>query len=167
MSDSDKPADRMTSYSERIIAKSLLKILEAVATGDEIHELPEFREVLDGLEGFIPEVLGEIDRNWSEASVDGILPFLAYKIGERTIKIFGECITLPSNPASTMYVRMQVDPTGDTINWFECKLGLETHPNGRSRYRSHRERMAVIYSPDGHEDSSEWTYIVAYGTRDE
>ena len=66
-----------------------------------------------------------------------------------------------------MYVRMQVDPTGKKVNWFECKFGLETRSKGGSRYRSHGERMAVFYSPDGHEDSTEWTYMVTYGTRDE
>lgn len=167
MSNSDEPTDRLISYSERTIAKSLLVVLQSVAIGGEIPDSPEFREVLFGLEGFIPEVLEEIDQNWSEIASDGILPFLVHKIGERTIKFFGELFTLPPQPDARLYVRLQVDPAGERVNWFECKLGLETRREGRGRYRSHGERMAVIYSSDGHEDSTDWTYMVTFGTRAE
>lgn len=165
MPNSKKSADEMISRFELIIATSLLHVLESAVIGDEIRESPEFGETLVGLEGFIPIVLQEVDRNWSERFVDIIVSHVAYKIGERTIKIIGQCITLPSIPESTIYIRMQVDPAGKTVNWFECNLGLETSRKGQNRSRSHSERMAMIYSPDGHDDSTEWTFMVTYGAR--
>jgi hypothetical protein len=169
MSNSDEPAERMISYAERHLAKSLLGILNSLAIGDEIHESPRRQEIMDWLAFFIQEVLEEVDRNWEDACVDGAEVFVAYKIGQRTAKFFGQLYLLacPSLLANgQMYVRVQVDSTGQSVNWFECKLGFETHER-RTHNRSRRERLAALYSPDGHEDSTEWSYEATFGTRDE
>ncbi len=72
VSNSDEPASPVISYSERAIAQSLLKVVQSVAIGEEIHESTGFSKVLDGLECFVPEVMGEIDRNWSGIYGDGV-----------------------------------------------------------------------------------------------
>jgi hypothetical protein len=144
----------------------LLQVLDCAEVGDNIPETPEFRDVLSALERFIPEVLEEVHPYWKGDSLDGVLPVFAQKIAPRTVSIFGQCIIMKSQAYEPLRVSLQVNASGECVNWFDCKLIFDRR-KGKTRYRNDKQEMAAFYSSDGHTDLIDYRYHVAFGTKED
>lgn len=166
MAKPNESSNRITTRAEQIISKSVLSILNSMAAGDCIHETPEFRHVLSALEFFIPEVLSEIHSEWSYEGLDGVLPLVAEKTAVRTMCILGQCILVGDQTRVPILVELQVSPTGNNLNWLECKLGARDR-NGmiRTPYESPSKITKLLYSLSGNRGSIDWAYVVTFGKR--
>ena len=166
MSESNESCDRITTKAEEIIAKSVMAILELMATGERVHESAESRNVLSALESFIPEVFGEVHSEWMHVSLDGVFPLIAEKTGVRAMRIFGQCILISDQTTVHFQVELQVNPSGDRVTWLECKLGEKGRTGMiRTPYRSPTKRIKLLHSLDGKRDLFDWAYLVTFGER--
>ena len=126
---------RMISKAEEIVAKSVRTILGRVATGDNIEDCDDLRDVLSALEWFIPfipEVLQEIHSEWINESLDGLYPPVTRKTGEREVEIFGLCNFISDQTLTQIYVHLQIGLSEDKVTWLECRLG-DNSPHGMVR----------------------------------
>lgn len=122
--------------------------------------------MLTALEWFIPGVLREIHPEWAHESLDGVFPLVAEKTGVRTMSIFGLCILMSDQTNVPIFVELQVSPTGNEVNWLECKLGaIDRSEMIRTPYRSPSATSKLLYSLDGQRDSIDWAYMVTFGKR--
>ena len=130
----------------------------------EIVESAEFRDVLSGLERFLVEVFQEIHPEWHREGLDGILPELARKNGDNEIEIVGLCIVLSDQTLAPLHLRLQLDPTENSVSWLECRLGQAMgDPARRVPYTTNHGRLPVL----ARLDSVDWAYHVGYGERRE
>lgn len=163
---SNESSDRITTRAEQIIAESVLSILNSMATGDHIKESPEFRNVLSAFEYFIPEVVSEFHPEWAHESLDRVFPLVAEKTGMRTMSIFGQCILISDQTIAPIFVELQVSPSGNKVNWLECKLGLRDRSGMiRTRTRTPSAGRKLLHSLYGKRDLIDWAYRVTFGER--
>src|SRR5262245_31087404 len=70
----------MVSSTEESVSNSLRAVLADLSVGASIGDSEQFREVLSGLQFFLPDqVLCEIYSDWDHEDLDGIMPVLARK----------------------------------------------------------------------------------------
>jgi hypothetical protein len=157
----------MTSALEQSISRSLRAILADLPDNASIGDSEQFREVLSGLEFFLPhQVLNEIYPEWNHESLDGILPLVARKTGNGEAEIFGLCIIISDQTLTPFHVRLQVAAFGDEVSWLECRLG-ERGKQGmvRTPYESSSAAAKRLYALDGKADLIDWVYKVTFGHR--
>src|SRR5579872_2080468 len=116
------------SLAEALVAKSLRLVLRDQSVGADLHnqdigDSEPYRDLMVGLDGFIPEVLQEIHAEWKEDSLDGIYHFVTRKTGQREVNIFGLCMLLSDQTLTPIHVRLQIDASEDIVRWMECCLG--------------------------------------------
>ncbi len=153
----------MASRAELSVSRSLRAVLVDLPNGASISDSEQFREVLCGLEYFLPEVLGEIHPEWHRESLDGIIPLVARKTRAGEAEIFGLCIIISDQTLTPLHVHLQVAASADEISWLECRLG-ERGEQGmvRTPYESLSKRL---YALEGKADQIEWVYKVTFGHR--
>lgn len=156
----------MASRAEESISRSLRLILAELPNGATIEDSEQFREVLSGLEYFIPEVLREIHPEWIHESLDGVLPLLARKTKEGEADIFGICIIISDQTVTPLHLCLQLSVSSEEVSWLECKLG-ERGENGmvRTPYHSLNALKNRLYVLVGRSDLIDWVYKVAFGNR--
>jgi hypothetical protein len=153
----------MASRAELSVSRSLRAVLVDLPNGASIADSEQFREVLCGLEYFLPEVLGEIHPEWHHESLDGIYPLMARKNGQGEAEIFGLCIIISDQTLTPLHLCVQIGPSVDEVTWLECRLG-ESGEQGmiRTPYQSLSKRL---YALEGKADQIEWVYKVTFGHR--
>lgn len=156
---------RLTSQSEQYISRTLRAILDSVPIGSRIAEAEYFREVLGGLERFVPRVLLEIYPEWKGDSLDGIFPLVASKTGEGEVEIFGLCILISDQTLVPLHLLLQIAPTVDEVSWLECRLGeAGAHGMVRTPYRlSSMDKL--LCRLEARAGTFDWVYKVTFGDR--
>ena len=131
-----------------------------------IADAEQFREVLCGLEYFLPEVLREIHPEWDRESLDGLFPQVACKTRDGEAEIFGLCILISDQTLTPFHLRLQISPSVDKVSWLECRLG-ERGEQGmvRTPYQSLNAIRKRLYGREGRADRIDWVYNVTFGKR--
>ncbi len=151
----------MTSRAEQNVSRSLRAVLADLPNGASIPETASFREVLSGLEFFLPEVLQEIHPEWIHESLDDILPEWVRKAGEREVEIFGVCIIISDQSVTPLHLRFQIAKSSDEVSWLDLRFG----ERGRERtpYDLLTDVIKRLYSLDMRSESIDWECNVAFG----
>lgn len=149
------------------LGQLLRPILADTGIGERIAELEGFRDLLVGLESFVPQLLRELYPEWKRESLDGIYPWVARKTGEGTAEIFGLCIMITDQTLAPLHIRFQVGRSGDEISWAELRLG-ERGQNGMVRmpYLSPSNVDQLLHRLEGRANLIDWHYQVTIGTED-
>jgi hypothetical protein len=156
---------KMVSKAEQCVSRSLLPIREDVPVGSSI-DAGILQDVLGGLEYFIPEVLQELNAEWQHESLDGIIPVMATKSGDREAEIFGLCIIISDQTVTPVLLRLQVAAAEDEVSWLECWLGEQgEHGMIRTPYESLDRARKLLYALVGSEDTIDWVYKVTFGQK--
>jgi hypothetical protein len=168
----------MTSTDEQRCSRALRAIPAELPSGASFAELQtkEYRKFLSGLDWFISDVLAEIHPEWmnqktmTSRAMDGIVPLVARKTGDREAELFGICYLLVnearSHATAPLHVRLQIAPNAEEITWFECRLGergkdgLEEPP-----YNALAVFPKRYYLLDGKYEQLDWFYEVTFGER--
>ena len=156
----------MVSRVELIVSRSLRIVLADLADGAGIGDSEQFREVLSGLEVFLPDqVLSVIYPDW-EHELDGIIPILARKSGGGEAEIFGLCILITDQTVTPLHVHLQVAVSTDEVSWLECRLGERgKHGMARMPYDDCSRMAKRLYALDWKQDQIDWVYKVTFGHR--
>lgn len=158
------------SKAEEIISSSLRTILADLPIGAPIDDSGEFRkDVLNGLEFFLPVILREIHNEWKYESLDGIYPVVARKTGAGEVDIFGLCILISDQTLTPLHLRFQIASFEDEISWLECNLG-EQGEQGMVRIpydalNAAFKRVYGVWALEGNSDKIDWVYKVTFGER--
>ena len=156
----------MASELEMSIAGRLRAVLAPLPDGAQIENSPELREVLVGLEFFIPKVLCERHLEWKYESLDGILPVAARKIADGEAEFVGECILISDQTVTPIHLRMQVATEADEISWLECRLGERVDgAMKRIPYSSHWSIGPLLLATE-QVDAIDWYYGVTFGEKE-
>ena len=156
----------MASAAEQLVGRSLRTILARVPNGENVADSEHLRDLLNGLEFFIPEVLREYHHEWYDDFLDGVIPIVARKSGEHEAELFGLCIMISDQTLTPIHIRLQVSPSSDEVLWFECRLG-ERGEKGmvRTPYKLMDRAMKPLFALLGREDMIDWVYKVTFGHR--
>ena len=155
----------MVSRAEQIISRSLRTVLAELPDGASIGDCDLFRDVLSGLEFFLPQILSEVYPEWKGESLDGVMPLLACKRCELDAEIFGLCILISDQTITPLHVRLQVAASTDEVSWLECRLG-EREKHGMVRMPYDSSAIAKrLHALDGRQDLIDWVYQVTFGVR--
>jgi hypothetical protein len=154
----------MVSKAEQSISRSLRAVLSELPIGATIPDSEQYRKFLTALQYFIPEVLGEIHREWMFQGLDDVVPIEARKTGEGEAEIFGVCCFVSDQTLTPLHVHLQMAVPGDEISWLECRLG-EREQEGmvRKPYRFLNEMIKRVRRLDGRVDLIDWVYKVTCG----
>ena len=157
----------MASSIEQRVSRSLRAILADLPDGASIGDSEQFRQVLSGLEFFLPhQVLSEIYPEWNHESLDGILPLVARKTGDGEAEIFGLCIIISDQTLTPLHIRLRVAASTDEVSWLECRLGERgKHGMVRTPYESASAVSKRLYALDGKAELIDWVYKVTFGHR--
>jgi hypothetical protein len=150
---------------ESLLSQALRATLADLEDG-EIPDSEQFREALLGLQYFLPTILGEIHREWRFWGLDGIIPIVARKTGDREVDLFGLCCEVYECWLAPLHVRLQLSTEGDEVGWLECRLG-ERGQAGilRAPYdclNKMRKRFQAVSYPIRQVN---WEYAVTFGAR--
>jgi len=118
--------------AEQSLCRSLRECLAGRQLGECIGDSDSYRDFLNSLEYFIPEVLVQVHSAWRSEGLDGVLPLLAIKRGEREIELAAYCILIRDQTMAPLYLRMQLAADVDEVAWLECRFG-ERGPQGMIR----------------------------------
>jgi len=91
--------------------------------GTDFPESPELRDVLNGLEFFLPPTLAEIYPYWKGESLDGFYLSEARKTHERSAWLRGVGVLISDQTLTPVDVCLRVSASEDEIEWMECRLG--------------------------------------------
>lgn len=157
---------QMASLAEQNAIRSFRIILANQSSGAPIEDSEEFQQALGALEFFVPEVLSELHPEWRWESLDGIIPVVARKTGDREVEIFGLCILISDGASAPIHLRLQIAPSQDEVVWLECQLG-EKGPKGMIRQPTKPLDSALkrLYLLDGKTDLIDWLYKVTFGEK--
>jgi hypothetical protein len=156
----------MVSPTEVTVSCSLRLVLDGLAVGEAIADSEAFRNLLTGLEFFLPAVLGEVHGQWKYESLDGILPAVARKTGPGEAEIIGLCILISDQTLTPIHVRLQVSPLVDEIMWLECRVGERGDGKGgmlRTPYTAMSGKQPAVVA--GRPNDIDWVYRVGFGQR--
>ncbi|MCB9864996.1 MAG: hypothetical protein H6820_16705 [Phycisphaerales bacterium] len=105
-------------------------MIDDLVIGDDIPESPEWRDTLGLLEYFLSAALAEVYEDWRrDESLDGILPWIARKVAERTIDVRGDAYLI-SGPLVPIHVKLEVMADRDRLHRLECRV-CEAEPKQR------------------------------------
>jgi hypothetical protein len=151
---------------EKRISSELRAILRDLPIGADIPDTEPFRQILSGLEYYLPGVLAEIHREWRRESLDGVIPLTARKTGELEVEIFGVCILISDQTLAPIHIHLQVAPAADEIAWMVLRVG-ETGEEGmtRTRYRSLAHINDQLCAAADSPNAISWHYQVCFGKR--
>ena len=149
----------MTSRSEQTISTSLRTILAGIPIGTLIEDSAEFRDVLSGMEFFLPAVFREIHPEWRHEGFDGILPIVARKVADGEIEIMGHCILISDQTVVPINLCLQISPCVDEVSWLECRLG-EVGERGMIRTPYNHKHFPGLPTA-----TIDWAYNVTFGAR--
>jgi hypothetical protein len=130
--------------------------------------------VLGALEYFLPEVLGELYKEWQGESLDGFYPRVFRKTGTNEIELFGLCILISDQTLAPIHLSMQLDLHKDEVSWLLLKIGEkltgepgETGKRGMKRlpYSCLEKAKSRVYRLSGNPDQIDWVYKVTYGEK--
>ena len=156
----------MVSKAEEIATRHLQAILAGIPTGETISDSAEFRDVLSGLECFLPTVLAEIHSEWTGESLDGIYPHIARKTGEGEAEILGLCCLMSDQTLTPLHLRLQLSATTDEISWLELRLGVKGQAGMvRHPYSSTQSIHKRLHALTRKANTIEWVYEVTFGER--
>jgi hypothetical protein len=157
---------RMASRTEEAVSRSLRLVLNGLTNGAAIEDSENFRNLLSGLEFFLPSVLGEVHQEWRNENMDRIFSAVARKTGPNEAEIIGLCILISDQTLTPIQVRIRVSATKDEIEWIECNVGESGEGRGgmlRTPYNamSGRQLMAVAERVS----VIDWAFRVGFGER--
>ena len=153
------------SRAEQHASGFLRTVLAPLAHGANIPESEGFRRVLGALESFIPEVLAQRYSEWKHESLDGIIPLVGRKTGDRAAEILGLCIIISDQTTTPIHLHLQVAAASNEISWLECKLG-EDGKNGMLRVKWQQTATTKqLHALAGRADNIEWVHRVTFGKR--
>jgi len=155
----------MASQLEEIVCRSLRTLLKGVPIGGSVADSGNLQDLLSGLEFFIPEVFGELNRDWDD-ELDGFIPVMARKTANQEVEIFGLCILITDQTLTPIHLQLQISPTSDEVSWLQCRLG-ERGEQGMVRlpYGSRNRAAKRLYAFEGKEDMIDWVYKIIIGQR--
>jgi hypothetical protein len=157
-------SDLMALRYEEYVSEILRTVLTGVPNGGEIEDSEQLRDVLNGFEYFLPEVLREIHPEWNDG-LDGFLLYVARKTGDQEAEFVGHCILITDQTTTPIHIRLQLARDLDEVSWLELKLG-EKGETGMVRrpysYPPSLKRVAAL--ADGI-DAIDWFYKVGFGER--
>ncbi len=143
-------------------------VLADASVGDSIDDSDACRDLLAALQFFLPEVLGEIHKEWKLGEgLDGIYSAIAKKTADHEFEIIGLCCLISDQTVTPLHLCLQVSPSAECVTWVDCRLGEQTgtgirrEPYGSSKV--HRTMLHVVQRLD----SIDWFYHVGYGKRTE
>jgi hypothetical protein len=158
----------MTSTLEERITRSLRSLVEGLEDGAAIdRDSQDMRELLDGLEWWLPTILAEVYSFWQGEGLDGIYLAFARKTGPDEAELGGACILISDQTLTPIHLRLQIARDQDDISWLECRVGDAGTGKGgmrRTPYSSEgdtKEIYAVVDRPN----SIQWVYKVTFGQR--
>jgi hypothetical protein len=154
------------SKAEEFICRSLRTILDGVSDGASVEDFDQLKDVLAGLEYFIPEVLSEIHPEWHNESLDGVLPLHVQKSGERELELFGLCIIISDQTLIPVHLRLEISPISEQVSYFELKLGERKDDEMiMLPYESQSHVRKRLYALIGKEETLNWAYKVSFGQK--
>ena len=156
----------MASRSEQIASRSFRLILTDQSNAAQIDDSKELEQALGSLDIFIPQVLGEVYPEWRGECLDGIVPVVARKTGDREVEIFGLCFLIDDGSLVPIHLRLQIALTLDQVAWLECRLG-ERGPKGMIRRSAEHLDAALkrLYLLDLNPDLIDWVYKATFGEK--
>jgi hypothetical protein len=150
----------LVSKTEQSLSRSLREILLDLAIADSIADSEQWKDVLIGLEHFVPGVLQEIHPECD--SWDGILPQIARKTGDGELEILGYCILISDQTIAPVQICLQLAPAEDEITWLICRMGERgSHGLVRTPYDSVKH-WRLLKKPF---ETLDWAYQVTFGER--
>jgi hypothetical protein len=156
----------MASRTEEAVSRSLRSILDGLADGAAIEDSEDLRDLLSGLEFFLPSVLGEVHREWKDDSLDGVFPAVARKTGPNEAEIIGLCVLISDQTLTPIHVRRRGSASGDAIEWLECNVGERGKGKGgmlRIPYNSMSGKQPISVAERA--GVIDWAYRVGFGER--
>lgn len=105
------------------LSQAIHTIIAGKPVGADVTRALESADVLSALERFIPDSLKGVHQEWRHEGLDGVLPLLALKTGEREIDLVGHCILISDQSVAPLRLRFRVSRQGSVIEWFYCRLG--------------------------------------------
>jgi len=146
------------------ICSTLRVILDGLRPNDPIPDSDLFRDVLSGLESYIPRVLREVHPEWRHESLDGIFPAVALKTADHAIELIGFCLLISDQTMTPLRLKMQLDAAAGEVAWLECWLGENTD-TGMMRIPYSGNWSKRLYTLQDRLDTVDWTYHVSFGDR--
>jgi hypothetical protein len=151
---------------EQNTARSLRAALAGLENGVSIEGSDDFRELLSGLEVFLPAILREVHQEWHDESLDGFHVAVAQKTGPCEAELIGLCILISDQTLTPIHVRLRGAATKDEIEWLECKVGetgLGKAGMVRMPYDSPKQAKMLFTLAD-RLGSIHWAYCVGFGS---
>jgi hypothetical protein len=156
----------MVSIPEQQLSRSLQQILGNLPEGAVIPDSKPFREVLTGLEWFLPEVFEEVYPEWQWLDLDGVESASARKTGDGEAEILGMCWLLGSqtnSPYTPIHVCLQVALSQDEVSWLECRIAERTK-HGMVKSSGLRTEKA-LHALTVRTDPIDWVYKITFGQK--
>src|SRR5215218_4706872 len=113
----------MASRAEQVLSRALRSALADLPDGAGVPDSEPYRDALTALEYYIPEVLGELHREWRFGGLDGVIPVVARKAGAGEVELLGLCVLMDDQTLTPLHLRLRVSLIGDAVAWLECRLG--------------------------------------------
>ena len=155
----------MASKTEEMISQSLRTILADLPNNAQIDHSGQFQQTLNGLEFFLPTVLGP---EWND-ELDGFHPVLVRKIAEREVEIIGLCILINDQTLAPIHLRIQIASNRQEVSWLQCNVGVKGNDEMvRTPYESLNstlKRMHEYCFLERNADKIDWACKVTYGER--
>lgn len=145
------------------ISRSIGTILAGKPVGADVTRDVSLADVLLDLERFIPENLKDGHQEWRNEGLDGVLPLLALKTGEREIDLVGHCVLISDQSIAPLRVRVRVSRLATGIEWFECKLGQRGERGMiRRPYGEYPASKQLLGAIRGGTEQIDWAYGVEF-----
>lgn len=146
--------------AEYRLSQSVHTILAGLPVGADVTRYVQSADVPTDLERLIPDLLHGV-QDWTDEGLDGVLPLLALKTGNREMDLVGHCILISDQSVAPLRVRLRVSRLGTGIEWFECKLGQRGERGMiRSPYGEFPASKQLLAAIAGGVEQIEWAYAV-------
>lgn len=143
----------------------LAPLLHSHVVGETIGPRPGGHCVFSSLEFFLPEVLREVHDEWRHESLDGIIPRIFRKTGDREIEIVGLAIFISDQTLTPIHLNLQLSPPHDRVGWIDLKLGERVGDQCRREPYGGPQATGTMFDVAARLDSIDWYYHVGYGER--
>lgn len=140
-------------------------MLASLPIGGAVNDSEGLRVALSWLDVLLLEVLREIHTEWQDESFDGISVETARKTGSEDVEILGVAILINDQTWTPFWLRLQLDPSADTVAWLDLRLG-ETGSHGMVRLPyDTADTVGKRLCIDARRDTMTWAYHVGFGER--
>lgn len=154
------------SNVENRFSRSLLVALADLPDGTYLSNSEQLRDALSALEYLIPTVIGEIHPEMAGQALDGVLPAVTRKTGDREIEMLGHVNFITDQTLTPFHLRLQLSLSGEEISWLELRLGERVENSmRRTPYGSEAATGRLLLALEKRKAAIDWFYEVTFGDR--